>query len=402
MGKQGKSVVIGVMVLAMAAGSVGSMMGGRPPPQTEGAERGQGTDADIEAIDMLPLANEAETAAFGVELAAQLALPNPDMDFDAVVALDQIAIRALSPELSPEVQARFARGVTGNRGRVPQFVEQIHSRVQSGARLKYLGTTAREEHTVARFRLVDLEGGVDFLDLLIGIQSRRPVIVDSYSLMVGWQSELYADFFHVGVLEHAVDASEITALGEAARDEEYEEVLRLYDALPEAAQSLRSIWAVRIAAAGASDNVERYMAILDEFTTQFPNDRAAQMQLLDVHLEREQWAAASADVDALDDSFPDPYWNGHRATIAEGQGEYALALELAEALIQADPTLFDGPDVALSASLATGDLERANGFATTLRDDFGLDLAELATQPGYEAIAQLPVFAAQPADPTQP
>lgn len=401
MGKTGKSIVVGVMVLAMGVSGVGMMGGARSPAPASGSERTAGA---IEALEILPLADEAITESFGAELAAQLALPNPEMDFDAVVAREQFALRLMPEEIAQEQQIAILRGVTDNRRRVPQLVEQLRMRVEGGDSLTHQGTVERDGHSVARFRLVVFGGGIDFYDMLVGLQGDEPVIVDYFSLSSGqWASELMAELYR-GVFEAGVDPAEtrlFRAFGEAARAEQHEEVLRLYGGLPQHMQRTRVAWARRMEAASLTDNLERYLSILDEYAVLFPRDPSAHARLLDAHFERGQWTEASADIHALDAAFSDPYWNGMRASVAMERGEHASALALAEHVIQADPTLYAGPEVALGASLALGDVVAADRFATTLRGDFGSDLALLATHPGYETLTQLPAFA-QPTEVAQP
>ncbi len=380
-----------------------SMQGGESPPGAEGESA-------------LPLADEELTTTWGTYVDGLLNSPNPSPRLAQAVDIRALAGRKLPAEATAAQRRDFVAGVADGAAESPSLLEQLHLQVhRNGDRLEFRGVAQRDGRPVARFRQIMGQGGVNFYDFLVaehpegvspepgGVPARA---VDFFSLTAGrWQSEVVAELFRRGVLEgpNAMQRAmgqdnpltdhgdAIGTMADLVREERYEEALAHYDALPSSVQQLHLIFSLRVDAAAAAEDPARYLRILDEFAEHFPEDPAIRVRMLDAHFERGQWDEALEDLRAIRALFDDPYWMASEAQIALEQDQPARALEIAEQMMEADPSLVEGPDLALVASLALGHREEAARYAALLRDEYGVSLGLLQSMEGYEGLADLQV-----------
>lgn len=375
-----------------------------------------GGGADSDDASSLPIADEDLSGTWGTYVDGLLNTPNPSRRLDQAVDIRALAGRSLPEEATDAQRESFVAGVAQGAAESPGLLAQMHMQIHRGGdRVEFRGVAERDGHPVARFRQIMGQGGVNFYDFLVaehpdevrpepgGVPARA---VDFFSLTAGrWQSEVVADLFRRGVLEGpnplqramgednpvADHGDAIGTMADLVREERFEEALAHYDTLPSSVQELHVVFSLRVDAAASTDDPARYLRILDEFAERFPEDPAIRVRMLDAHFERRQWDEALADLRAIRELFDDPYWMASEAQIALEQEEPARALAIAEEMIEADPSLVEGPDVALVASLALGQRQQAAEYAALLRDEYGVSLAQLQQMEGYEAIAELDV-----------
>jgi len=376
----------------------------------------QGDEDSAASESDLPLADEELTATWGTYVDGLLNTPNPSQRLTQAVDIEALAGRSLPTEATEAQRNGFTAGVVDGASESPSLLEQLHmQRHRGGDRIEFRGVAERDGHPVARFRQIMGQGGVNFYDFLVaehpetvapepgGVPGRA---VDFFALTAGrWQSEVVADLFRRGVLEgpnpaeRAMGADNpvadhgeaIGTMADLLREERFEEALAHYDTLPSSVQQLHVIFSLRVDAAASAGDSARYLRILDEFAEHFPDDPAIRVRMLDAHFEREQWDEALEDLRAIRALFDDPYWLASEAQIAMEQGQPARSLEIAERMLEEDPSLVEGPDLALVAALALGQREKAARYAALLRDEYGVSLEQLQAQPGYEALAELAV-----------
>lgn len=375
---------------------------------------GGGDGGSASGDEALPIADEDLTETWGVYVEGLVRSPNPSRRMEEAIDVRALAGRNLPAEATAAQRNAFVAGVADGASESPGLLAQLHRAVhQQGDRLQFRGVAERDGHPVARFRQILGQGGVNFYDFLVaehaadappepgGVPARA---VDFFALTAGrWQSEVVAELFQRGVLdgpnplERAMGQDNpvtdhgdaIGTMADLVRAERFEEALAHYDALPSSVQRLRLVFGLRVDAAAAAGDPARYLRILDEFAEHFPEDPAIRVRLFDAHVEREQWGEAREDLRVIRELFADPYWIASEAQIALKRGEPARALELAEAMMEADPSLVEGPDTALLAALQMGDAAKAAHYAAVLRDDYGIPLAHLEGLEGYEGLAEL-------------
>lgn len=364
----------------------------------------------------LPLADEELTATWGTYIDGLLNTPNPSERLTRGIDIEALAGRSLPAEATEAQRNGFTAGVADGASESPSLLQQLHMQVHRGGdRIEFRGVAERDGHPVARFRQIMAQGGVNFYDFLVaehpdtvapepgGIPARA---VDFFSLTAGrWQSEVVADLFRRGVLEEpnaaeramgqdnpvADHGEAIGAMADLLRQERFEEALAHYDTLPSSVQQLHVVFGMRVDAAASAGDPARYLRVLDEFAEHFPDDPAIRVRMLDAHFEREQWDEALEDLRVIRELFDDPYWLASEAQIAMEQGQPARSLEIAERMVEEDPSLVEGPDLALLAALALGQQDKAARYAALLRDEYGVSPEQLRGQPGYEGLAELAI-----------
>ncbi len=400
-------------ILAIAGALVFLVIGGAVFMLSVG-ERGADSSAAA-GPDALPLADEDLTETWGTYVDGLLNSPAPSRRLEEAIDVRAVAGRSLPAEATAAQRAGFVHGVADGASEGPGLLMQLHMAAQRGDRIHFQRIAERDGRPVARFRQILSEGGVNFYDFLVaehaedatpepgGVPARG---VDFFTLTAGrWQSEVVADLFTQGVLEGpgplqramgqdnpiTDHGDAIGTMADLVRNHRYEEALAHYDSLPSSVQRLHIIFGFRVDAAAKADDPARYLRILDEYAGHFPDDPAIRVRLLDAHFEREQWDEALEDLRVIRELFDDPYWTASEAQIALKRGQPARALELAESMLEADPSLVEGPDAALLAALQLGDTEKAAHYAALLRDEYRIRLTLLENLPGYEGLRELDV-----------
>ncbi|MBO6940984.1 MAG: hypothetical protein JJ863_38775 [Deltaproteobacteria bacterium] len=400
-------------ILTIAGALVFLVLGGAVFMLSVGGSDGSSSAAA--GPDALPLADEDLTETWGTYVDGLINSPAPSRRLVEAIDVRAIAGRSLPAEASAAQRAGFVHGVADGASEGPGLLEQIQMAAQRGDRIHFQRVAERDGRPVARFRQILAAGGVNFYDFLVaehpadapaepgGVPARG---VDFFTLTAGrWQSEVVADLFTQGVLEGpgplqramgqdnpiTDHGDAIKTMADLVRAQRFEDALAHYDSLPTSVQRLHIIFGLRVDAAANVDDSARYLRILDEYAGHFPDDPAIRVRLLDAHFEREQWDEALEDLRVIRELFDDPYWTASEAQIALKRDQAEHALELAESMIEADPSLVEGPDTALMASLQLGDTEKAARYAALLRDEYGIRLTLLENLPGYEGLRELDV-----------
>lgn len=396
--RKGVVVLVGIGVL------VGSLTLARYRDESDEA-------AAAAEVEVLQMATAAQVDTFGSELMTQL---QQDTVPDGLIDWAVLAGRTLPEGASAEARSGFIEGVEQGAAE-NDLLQQLRQRMAVGDRMNYRGVAQRGEHPVARFRLIMATGGVNFFDFLLAIRDGQPRIVDFFQLSGGrWQSEGVADMFRgafvegPGALGRAMGqqnpliehAMEIGNLGQMLQAQNPEGALTLYAGLPEEVRHHRVVFGLAIDASTLLPlNDPRRLTLLDEFEETFPNDPAASARLLDAHFEREQWEAVHADLDALNEAFPDSYWLTLRARVLLLQGRQADATAEAARAVELEPELLETHDAMLIVALATGDTDVANTAARILRDEHGVQFERIATNPAYAGVMGLAAMQPRPQAP---
>jgi hypothetical protein len=332
---------------------------------------------------------------------APSSLSSPSDDLAGMFADDQMRLRALPESASVTDRADFVRGAGAALADEFNPLPGFRDLAAQGASIR-IRVARRGGLPVARLRIVHGTGMFSFVDLLFGVTVDGAQVVDLFRLATGrWQSEEAAELFAQDYLGHgqasarsgsgADDAESILELTRLCLQERWSDALAVYDAMPRELQRSPEVFDLRLAAASRADGGAHYREVLEDYLALFPDDGGASLRRYELALLRGEWTAALDALGTLRMLFPDPYWVGREADIELRREGYLRALVLSEQLIDADPSLIEGPQYALFASLMLERDADAGRYAAMLRDHHSVSLEALAASPGYRPLAAVDV-----------
>lgn len=296
--------------------------------------------------------------------------------------------------------AAFTVGACGS------FLEQMFAGMDD-IEVSYRGLAERDEHAVARIRLVMAEGGFNFFDLTVGELSNGEVrIVDFYSLVSGeYVSESLRKLYlamqstvpSTGSLRHLTQrdrlvsehGDEMVRFVNLASDGDATEALALFETLPPELQKDKALLLQRLVAAERVDDATYEKAIAD-LQRLHPDDPASHVASIDRYFLLERYADAIATVELVAKSFPDPYFDFLLASIHLEAGELDEAKSRSAAAIAAEPTLLSAHFVELNIAIEEDDMDTTEAKLVALRDELGQDLEDAA----FDEIRDMPAFVA--------
>ncbi|MGD9646830.1 MAG: tetratricopeptide repeat protein [Pirellulales bacterium] len=195
----------------------------------------------------------------------------------------------------------------------------------------------------------------------------------------------------------------ITAIHQANQGGQYQRVLDLYAKLPAKMQADKALMIARIQAALHVGD-EAYLAALDDFAKQFPNDPAGDLMLLDATFLHKDYDKCLATVDSLDKRLGgDPYLNTFRASVALVQGKTDEAKKFFEAVIAGAPGVVQPYFALVEISLAQMDFAETARLMTVLENELGMrfpdDLSQVEI---FQPFVESPEYGAWQAKRRQP
>lgn len=320
--------------------------------------------------------------------------------------MEQLAERATPPGLSIPERNAFLNGLRDSLGADGGGLLTA----VAGSGYSYRGVAWRDGRPVARFRFLPPAGGFNFHDLVL---SRRPDgtyrVVDLFVMtsseyltesmrrvavfLLGDTSSLATRIFgDQGVTQEEI--SDVRTFNELAAGGDPEAALRAYEALTPRVRSQRSVRLMRVQVASRLDDEARYLAILNETAVNMPGDPALSSMMLDAHFLEQNWTGCLADLDAIRQTYQDPYIDSFEGRVRIEAGQVEEALAIADRVIAEEDSLLDGHDIALLAALRLGRTDRARRELDRLVADHQVDPVALAGIAGYEGVRDLPAAAA--------
>lgn len=163
-------------------------------------------------------------------------------------------------------------------------------------------------------------------------------------------------------------------------------VLAVYEELPEELKSNKSIQAIRLQAASASDDDATYMAVIEDYRRRFPADPSVQIVSVDYFFMKKMYREALQGIDVLERmAGPDAYLNVLRAsTHLELQDLDAARRETAAAL-KREPDLAPAVNLGIALDLAEGNEKAALQKINEARR-LKVDLSDVEQNPDYIAL----------------
>lgn len=369
-----------------------------------GRSDGPSTVESMAELARVPPYGEGATSFEGEQLVARITAPEPDSELHGIIAWKQLVARGLPDSVSARDQLQFARLFAQESAEIQNVFEVLRQGAVFGDDVSFRGVERRDGIPVARIRWIFADGGATFLDVVFGEVDDVPRILDFFALGNGrWQSDVVAELYlqqiaaAPGRLETMMGATHpftenaeaIKELGTLVRQELYPQALGVFDGLPADAQEIRAVFVLGLIAAKEAGEGERHLELLDRYVALFPEDPGSRVDLFDVHYDRAEWDEALTQLDAIRTDFDDPYWTTLEARIELQRGNPERALSLARSVMDEDPSLIDGPDVALGAAVELGQIDEARRMFVLLRDQHQAGLEHLATLPDFDGLDEL-------------
>jgi tetratricopeptide (TPR) repeat protein len=230
----------------------------------------------------------------------------------------------------------------------PHIREMMHEDACTMAQ-QVLGMLSEEEICYRLIRLHKLDGELralirvalsddfDYVDLaLVQLPTGDVRLANVYGYSSG--RNIRDELRNAAALEVS-DAERIVSLAKALQAQEFGEVLRRYETLPESLRQGRNVQHLRLQAAARVDKAT-LLSALEDYRNLFPGDISADLLLLRQGPVSDEPELAMACIRRIDDAVGgDIFLNVLRSKAALLRAEYAEAVSLARSVIDAEPDL---------------------------------------------------------------
>jgi tetratricopeptide (TPR) repeat protein len=363
--------------------------------------------ADTSATDYDVSQEEAE--AFAVAWAAGIV----DNDVETIQSLfdwDGLCRRVAEPlELTADDHGQFVQGMKG-RDPAGQLTRQIAENCQTGGSYRLVRVLRRDGRYHAVFRMILPNQGMNYHDIRI-VRANGQIVGDR--IFVAISGEEMADTMRalalpalqdrnlVGRLSGKQRAGEAAfdttiALLKAVREGQFQEAVNLYDRLPEANRSNKSVMLAMINAQGELDET-KYLESIDRYREAYPNDPSLGLILLDAAGLRKDWDLLEISRQKLTDwTGGDPYLDLMIAAIlCQDPASIEKALRLAEKIDPSTVGLPQAHEYKFSVALSGKDFKTVVQQMIVLRDEYGVEFDEtlIRAEPLFAEFVQSPEFA---------
>lgn len=347
--------------------------------------------------ECLEFAGRLEQAASAGDLAAF----NREFDWRAMVD-KSIAPLDAPAAIKKTVGANFLRGVE----EPPRFSGDICQQVAAGGSFKLLRVRNRAHQLRPLFRLMPVDGGFTYIEIILARRERVVKAVDIYNFVNGERiSETFRRFLRAlladetrGLVDRLTGNKDVLVehfgsverMSEALRDNRPLVVLEIYSRLPLSAQRETWIQLTRLRAAQRINDQEYERAIQD-FRKFHPQSEALDLVTLDAYLMQKKYAEFLAAIDRLDRTVGgDPFLQMTRATIYLEQHDPARARAAALAAVDADSSLVNAYWTLVYASLQQKEYDETLRFLKLIRERFNQTITDLAAAPEFAEFVKTP------------
>jgi hypothetical protein len=389
-----------IFLIIVALGVVGCSKSEPESSKPEILPAAQSVDAseaavgyDISNQEATDWANEWEQAMVG----------NQPETIERLFDWEGLYTRTAAPlNLSSRELASFEKGLReSNMG--SNVASQIAMACASGGSYRVVRLVRRDGVLHAVFRLQSLESGLNYHDLRL-VRKDGQIIGDR--LFVATTSEELADTLralalplakkNVATAEKREDEAAFESIIEmmtAARAGETERTKSLYKTLPVRYQNSKNALLAMIMATSPSENEEEYLAIIDKYSKNFPNDPALGLLVIDAAILEEDW-------DLLESSRQQiQAWTGGDALIdlmvaaalARG-GELERANERSKGIDPATLQIAPAHDLKLVIALLNDDHPTVLQQLRILRDEYELEVPGVETDPDFAGFRDSPEY----------
>jgi hypothetical protein len=280
------------------------------------------------------------------------------------------------------------------------FTGQVLEQVRRGGSYQLLRCRQVEGEPCAEFRMITKEGGLNYHDFVLASgKDGRVRAVDCYVFLTGQlQSDAlreaflpFAQRWANGDLEQLPAAerefiahfADFKALVEAFQQKKHRAVLDAYRRMPPSLKKMKTVLAIRLGAAQAT-NEDEYLRAIDDYRTYYPNDASVDLVALDGLAMRQAYKQAQDSVDRIDKSVGgDAYLKVLRANLFLAQGERDAARKMGEAAVAEEPTLAQAYFMLVALSLERRDFAKTAELLSALESKCHMTFKDLTTVPAY-------------------
>jgi hypothetical protein len=305
------------------------------------AEKGsaeKGGDPAMKAPDKDAITKE-EAEKFGKEFAAALSPCNPSKA-DALIDAQKFT-------------ARFDAATRSQIGTFDKLGESLCAGLGPESSVRFVGVVQKDGVNRPRIRTV-VRGGVNFLDVLVAREADKSLkLIDVYSLRNG--EEMSGLLSLVGkLISHGeaaarayIDATQLHGSGQ------YAEAKKRFLEIPAEVRTKVKAIALQGLTIDVQSPPEVYLASIEEFRKNFPNDPSVNLVEIDAHSLKEDYPKLVASLDSLlAKTNNDPYVLIMRARAWQRAKDYEKATADAMAAVTAEPEMWHGDGGDLLVDLA--------------------------------------------------
>jgi hypothetical protein len=252
----------------------------------------------------------------------------------------------------------------------------------------------QDGHQRALFRVLSSKNGVNYHDYILRRSVGGDVVAtDYYVISLGeFMSQFLRRSVLLPMLRHLGAASSL-GLSPAERDyvahfeeigkitkdlnnAKWQAVLTACKRLPASVRASKFVLLIRLQASAASDEAE-YLATIDEFRKQYPNDPTLDFISIDGYTVRKQFDKADECMQRVDRAVGcDPYLGVLRANMLVAQRKLEAARDLLQKAVAEEPTLMSAYYALVDNSLARHDFDDTLKWLTAIEAQ-GLRIKDL-------------------------
>ncbi|TWU10410.1 hypothetical protein [Allorhodopirellula heiligendammensis] len=397
----GKAVVLGGLLVVMLSGCDRGSTASQTPHQPLSLARAETSPPEDAPQDMV---TPAEAEAFGSQWRDAI-MTRDGVKVGQLLDFKKIFNRSLEGLVDNE---RFRNGYLKGAGpAATKFVQSVTPYLTREGAYDLVGAVYRDGQSHVVFRLLDDNGRINYHDLHL---IREAGIVKADELFIAATGEAFSDTLRTVVGAAAQSQNSFvdrisgqakaelkrlelqTQISQAIQSGNTEKALQLLDALPEDIKKFKTSMLYRIAATPVEDEAA-YLAAVEGYVAEFPEDASVGLISMDVAVMREDPTMLIAAHEAMTqwtggDPFLDLMIGANLANL--GAVDQARAM-VADADVDASP-LLEAQDYAATVALATNDHDEVLKRLRIMRDRFGLQFGDLHDNEGFETFVQSPQF----------
>jgi tetratricopeptide (TPR) repeat protein len=330
--------------------------------------------------------------------------------FNALIDVDALLARVTSGiEVPEKVRLDFIKGEKTAFISDSGYASQIINRCASGGSFKFLRITSLDDQKTALFRLIMAAGEVNYFGFILTPKSDGTILATDVYLYTA--AERVSDYMRRGYLpvaaegsksilkkltqpenEYLQHAKDVLKMMESLKKGDFQETLRIHSSLPETLKKEKTIMFYRLSASQKIGHDE-YMAAVDAFRAQFPNDPALNIMLIDYYFVKKEYPAAHKAIDALDNSLGgDAYLNVLRANLHLSQKDYDKARDCLNKAVSEENTLKDAYLLLLLISLQEKKFHETSRWLSALVEKCGAEIGDLTKYSHYTEYVQSPEY----------
>jgi tetratricopeptide (TPR) repeat protein len=301
-----------------------------------------------------PPVTEDECKEFAKKLEKAVADGNK-AEFDKLIRVVGLLERSISDlDLTANEKKRIISGASVVSG---QISEQIMKPVKDGGSYSVLRARVVDGRPRVLMRLITHEGTVNYHEFTLARYPDGQIVTEDiydYSvgepatqtfrrLMLGYIAEK-----NQGVIDKLTGSErlltkhreDLAKMAQQVSNGQYKEAFATFHKLPAELQKNKIVRIVGMQAAQGADDDDEYLAQMEQFRKEHPNDPASDLLSLDYFSLKKEYPELLKAVEQLDKNLGgDPYLMAFRANVLLEMKKYKEAREAAEKAIKDDPKL---------------------------------------------------------------